>query len=286
MIVGAERLAQRDRGRARRRRHAAHDRELRLLREQRRHRALSRAARRRRADPALLSALRRGGPRVRAVAHQPGRGPAQPAAIPTSAARSSTIWPPRSPTRRTCSGRAPWTRPTPSVAPSCFDKYRQGKSTVSEQAPATRRVQVKGAQVTEVDDEQAGLIPPPRMTAKTAASWCPPADAPTRCRRTSRRGRSRASRSRRSARTRRRPRWCRRPRATAGSPSRHVSVHMGGATAAVAHYHESPTPNLIIIETSLPRGADAGRARPARAVLRRRHQGGGDRPHQRRRALP
>jgi pilus assembly protein CpaE len=33
----------------------------------------------------------------------------------------------------------------------------------------------------------------------------------------------------------------------------HVSAHMGGATAAVAHYHESPTPNLIIIETSLPR---------------------------------
>jgi pilus assembly protein CpaE len=35
----------------------------------------------------------------------------------------------------------------------------------------------------------------------------------------------------------------------------HVSVHMGGATAAVAHYHESPTPNLIVIETSLARGA-------------------------------
>src|SRR5438445_8432802 len=33
----------------------------------------------------------------------------------------------------------------------------------------------------------------------------------------------------------------------------HVSVHMGGATAAVAHYHESPTPNLIVVETSLPR---------------------------------
>ena len=30
----------------------------------------------------------------------------------------------------------------------------------------------------------------------------------------------------------------------------HVSVHMGGATAAVAHYHENPTPNLIIVETS------------------------------------
>ncbi len=33
----------------------------------------------------------------------------------------------------------------------------------------------------------------------------------------------------------------------------HVSVHMGGASAAVAHYQESPTPNLIIVETSLPR---------------------------------
>jgi pilus assembly protein CpaE len=33
----------------------------------------------------------------------------------------------------------------------------------------------------------------------------------------------------------------------------HVSVHMGGAPAAVAHYHESPTPNLIVIECSLPR---------------------------------
>jgi pilus assembly protein CpaE len=33
----------------------------------------------------------------------------------------------------------------------------------------------------------------------------------------------------------------------------HVSVHMGGAAAAVAHYHESPTPNLIIVETHLSR---------------------------------
>ncbi|MDZ4841299.1 MAG: AAA family ATPase [Hyphomicrobium aestuarii] len=32
----------------------------------------------------------------------------------------------------------------------------------------------------------------------------------------------------------------------------HVSIHMGGATAAVAHYQESPTPNLIVIESSLP----------------------------------
>lgn len=33
----------------------------------------------------------------------------------------------------------------------------------------------------------------------------------------------------------------------------HVSVHMGGAQAAVVHYQESPTPNLIVIQCSLPR---------------------------------
>ena len=33
----------------------------------------------------------------------------------------------------------------------------------------------------------------------------------------------------------------------------HVSVHMGGATAAVQHYQESPTPNLIVVESSLHR---------------------------------
>ena len=31
----------------------------------------------------------------------------------------------------------------------------------------------------------------------------------------------------------------------------HVSVHMGGVQAAVAHYQESPTPNLIVIESAL-----------------------------------
>ncbi len=33
----------------------------------------------------------------------------------------------------------------------------------------------------------------------------------------------------------------------------HVSVHMGGTPAAITHYQESPTPNLIIIESALPR---------------------------------
>ena len=32
----------------------------------------------------------------------------------------------------------------------------------------------------------------------------------------------------------------------------HVSVHMGGIEAGVAHYQESPTPNLIVVESSLP----------------------------------
>ena len=35
----------------------------------------------------------------------------------------------------------------------------------------------------------------------------------------------------------------------------HVSIHMGGVSAAVAHYQESPTPNLILIESS-QRGAN------------------------------
>ncbi|KAB2941786.1 MAG: CtpF protein [Hyphomicrobium sp.] len=33
----------------------------------------------------------------------------------------------------------------------------------------------------------------------------------------------------------------------------HVSVHMGGVEAAVTHYQQNPTPNLIIIECGLPR---------------------------------
>jgi pilus assembly protein CpaE len=34
----------------------------------------------------------------------------------------------------------------------------------------------------------------------------------------------------------------------------HVTIQMGGAAAAVAHYQESPTPNLIILESHLSRG--------------------------------
>ncbi len=33
----------------------------------------------------------------------------------------------------------------------------------------------------------------------------------------------------------------------------HVSVHMGGIEAAVAHFEQNPTPNLIVVESSLPR---------------------------------
>ncbi len=35
----------------------------------------------------------------------------------------------------------------------------------------------------------------------------------------------------------------------------HVSVHMGGAAAAVGHYQASPTPNLIVVESTLNRDA-------------------------------
>lgn len=32
----------------------------------------------------------------------------------------------------------------------------------------------------------------------------------------------------------------------------HLTIHMGGIAAAVAHYEESPTPNLIIVDSKLP----------------------------------
>jgi pilus assembly protein CpaE len=38
----------------------------------------------------------------------------------------------------------------------------------------------------------------------------------------------------------------------------HVSIHMGGISAAVAHYQESPTPNLILVETSYQRNETIG----------------------------
>lgn len=38
----------------------------------------------------------------------------------------------------------------------------------------------------------------------------------------------------------------------------HVSVHLGGAPAAVAHYRESPTPNLILIESMMSRAEMLG----------------------------
>ena len=58
----------------------------------------------------------------------------------------------------------------------------------------------------------------------------------------------------------------------------HVSVHMGGIAAAVAHYRESPTPNLIIVESALPRDRRLSRARPARGMLRSGHESGRHRP--------
>jgi hypothetical protein len=39
------------------------------------------------------------------------------------------------------------------------------------------------------------------------------------------------------------------PPKTGASSKAHVSVHMGGIAAAIAHYQDSPTPNLIIIDS-------------------------------------
>ena len=260
--------------------------ELRLLRQQRRHRALPRAA----ATPTrpirlVLSALRRRGARVRTVAHQPRRRPAQPALSATSAARSSTISPPRSPIPPTCSDRARWSRPTRSAAPSSWTNIARARSTGSRESGPTSVVQVKG-ELTEVMTMSKQAFSVAEDEPRPAASWCPAAAAPDEV----------------PAHAKARPiprisiqAFCE-DAATAevvqaATADRrlaksHVSVHMGGAPAAVAHYHESPTPNLIIVETSAAARADAGRARPARRVLRCRHQGGRDRPYQRRRALP
>ena len=177
---------------------------------------------------------------------------AQPALIRTSAARSSATLPPRSPIPPTCSGPAPWSRPMPERRAVVFDKYRQGKPTGAEKSrgrahPGRRPPTSRG-----VEHEQAGLLRRPgRCSGRPRAGARPP----------------RSRRCRRTSKARPIPRisiqaFCENA-STAGVlqaatgdrrlAKSHVSVHMGGASAAVAHYHESPTPNLIIIETTLPR---------------------------------
>ena len=66
----------------------------------------------------------------------------------------------------------------------------------------------------------------------------------------------------------------------------HVSVHMGGIAAAIAHYVDSPTPNLIIVDSALKGASTAARTRQSRAELRSGHQGYRHRPLQRRHAVP
>ena len=39
----------------------------------------------------------------------------------------------------------------------------------------------------------------------------------------------------------------------------HVSIHMGGVAAAIAHYQDNPTPNLIVVESSEERSEMLGR---------------------------
>ena len=131
-----------------------------------------------------------------------------------------------------------------------IDRYRQGKATGCRQG--RRRARAGQRRITEVQHEQAGIFGR-RGRSRRAGSWFRP--RPT------------SSDTAAPPKARPIPRisiqaFCEDPKTAevlqAATADRrlaksHVSVHMGGAPAAVAHYLESPTPNLIIVETTLPR---------------------------------
>ena len=50
----------------------------------------------------------------------------------------------------------------------------------------------------------------------------------------------------------------------------HLTVQLGGITAAVEFYHGQVTPNLLIVETQAFRSGGAGRTGPSRRSLRSR----------------
>ena len=129
-----------------------HDRRLRLLRQQRRGiEPYHEPARRRRPDPPVLSALRRRGAGVRALADQPRRRPAQPALSTTSAAPSSAISPRRSPIRPICSGRARWTpADTERRAVVIGQIRRTARSPTAQRPPSRPSARAARAELTEV----------------------------------------------------------------------------------------------------------------------------------------
>ncbi len=63
----------------------------------------------------------------------------------------------------------------------------------------------------------------------------------------------------------------------------HVKVHTGGLNAAAEFYRSAPTPNLIMAEIDASLRRSRRTARQSCRGLRRRHQGHGDRPFERRR---
>ena len=112
-----------------------HDRRPRLRRERRSPSRPTPRARRRRADPRVLPALRRRAARVRRLVDQPRRLTPRTCPIRTSAAPSSATSPSRSPTRPTCSGRAPDARAMPERRVSRDGTSMKGEPTGAQERP-------------------------------------------------------------------------------------------------------------------------------------------------------
>ena len=99
------------------------------------------------------------------------------------------------------------------------------------------------------------------------------------------RGPFRASRSRPSARTRRRQRSCRSPPRTAGSPRRTSACTWAASRRRSRTIQQNPTPNLVIIESSLPRDHVLAELDRLAECCDPGHQGHRHRARQRRRPL-
>ena len=170
----------------------------------------------------------------------------------TSAAPRSAISRPRSPIRPTCSGRAPMTPARRRASRRGLGEVRQGR--VDDLAEAGRRASASGQgrelsagsrdhEQSKPDSRGRQIETPSRELATSGRAMPSPMSDLG----------SRAADSAhldpgvlRDAATR--PRRCRSPPRIAGSSRRTSACTWAASPAAVAHYQESPTPNLIVIE--------------------------------------
>ena len=164
-------------------------------------------------------------------------------------------------------------------------RHRTSTARASRRLPRRRgdeKCQVKGANNRGLTMSKQAHSPQSRK-ARPAASWCPPVRTFARRRRAAaRRGRSRASPSRRSART---------PTTAEVLQAATADRRLAKIARQRAHGRRAGRRRALPREPDAQPDhhrdhaaarADAGRARPAGRVLRCRHQGGRDRPHQRR----